>query len=162
MSEKPRSSEKKDRKRKKKERTREYKEGEEVVDGHYGADAVQDDGPKVAGKVEEGKKRRKTPKDAIPNGTGEATIEAKGIVEDAAADGADVESGAQRPQDAEPQSDFASFYLRHITQELADDLDKIRSANDFSEKSLPILIHALKQGEAIFSDEEKAMIMRGR
>ena len=55
--------------------------------------------------------------------------------------------------------DFASFYLRKITEELADELDKVRSANDFSEGSLPILIHALQQGQSIFSEEEKRRVM---
>jgi len=58
-------------------------------------------------------------------------------------------------------TDFASFYLRTITKELSDDLDKIRSANDFSEKSVPILIHALQQGHQIFSNEERETIMKG-
>jgi ribosome assembly protein 3 len=42
--------------------------------------------------------------------------------------------------------------------ELQDDLDKVRSAGDFSEASLPLLIRALQQGEALFSDEEKKRI----
>lgn len=66
---------------------------------------------------------------------------------------------------SEPESsqdskrDFASFYLRKITEELADELDKIRSANDFSEASLPILVYALQQGQSIFSEEEKRRVM---
>jgi len=59
-------------------------------------------------------------------------------------------------------TDFESFYLRTITKELSDDLDKIRSANDFSEKSVPILIHALQQGHKIFSDEEKEIMRAAR
>jgi ribosome assembly protein 3 len=43
--------------------------------------------------------------------------------------------------------------------ELEEDLDKIRSAGDFNELSLPILISALRQGEVIFSDEEKRNII---
>jgi ribosome assembly protein 3 len=43
--------------------------------------------------------------------------------------------------------------------ELEEDLDKIRSAGDFQDSSLPILISALKQGERIFSSEEKNRIM---
>ena len=63
----------------------------------------------------------------------------------------------ETPQDS--KRDFASFYLRRITEELADELDKIRSANDFSEGSLPILVHALQQGQNIFSEEEKRRVM---
>jgi ribosome assembly protein 3 len=43
--------------------------------------------------------------------------------------------------------------------ELEEDLDKVRSAGDFQESSLPILVTALKQGESIFSGEEKMRIM---
>jgi ribosome assembly protein 3 len=43
--------------------------------------------------------------------------------------------------------------------ELQDDLDKLRSASDFNESSLSILISALRQGEAVFSAEEKKRIM---
>jgi ribosome assembly protein 3 len=43
--------------------------------------------------------------------------------------------------------------------ELQDDLNKVRSAGDFKDSSLPILITALKQGESIFSPEEKVRIM---
>jgi ribosome assembly protein 3 len=43
--------------------------------------------------------------------------------------------------------------------ELEEDLDKVRSAGDFQDSSLPILVTALKQGEAIFSGDEKARIM---
>lgn len=45
--------------------------------------------------------------------------------------------------------------------ELQDDLNKIRSAGDFKDSSIPILITALKQGEAVFSKEEKTRIMTG-
>jgi ribosome assembly protein 3 len=51
--------------------------------------------------------------------------------------------------------DFASIYLRNVTAELADDLDKVRDAKDFKSSSLPMLIHALKQGESIYSADEK-------
>ena len=68
-----------------------------------------------------------------------------------------LRSGLESPQDS--KHDFASFYLRRVTEELADELDKIRSANDFSESSLPILIHALQQGQNIFSEEEKRRVM---
>jgi ribosome assembly protein 3 len=55
--------------------------------------------------------------------------------------------------------DFTSWYLRKVTQELEDDLDKIRGSGDFNETSLPVLINALQQGETIFSAEEKRRIV---
>lgn len=55
--------------------------------------------------------------------------------------------------------DFASIYLRKVTVELADDLDKVREANDFKSSSIPMLIHALKQGGSMYSAEEKRRVV---
>ncbi len=55
--------------------------------------------------------------------------------------------------------DFAAFYLKKVTAELGEDLDKIRQAKDFNDSSLPLLIHALQQGAALFSEEEQAIIL---
>ena len=54
---------------------------------------------------------------------------------------------------------FEQWYLRQVTKEFADDLDKIRQSKDFSESSLPMLIFALKQGAELLSEEERARIM---
>lgn len=55
--------------------------------------------------------------------------------------------------------DFASIYLRRVTAELADDLDKVREAKDFKSSSLSMLIHALKQGESMYSADEKKRVV---
>lgn len=57
------------------------------------------------------------------------------------------------------ETDFESFYLKQITAEFADDLDKLRNAPDFSEKSVPILIDALKAAARNYSEEEKSKVM---
>ncbi|KAF2239464.1 hypothetical protein EV356DRAFT_528062 [Viridothelium virens] len=62
--------------------------------------------------------------------------------------------------DIEAEEAFKGFYLRKVTEELAEDLDKARSASDFSERSLPILIEALKQGVGTFTKEERIRIGR--
>ncbi|KAF2084545.1 hypothetical protein K490DRAFT_48914, partial [Saccharata proteae CBS 121410] len=54
---------------------------------------------------------------------------------------------------------FPSWYLRKTTLALAEDLDKIRNAPDFSAQSLPLLVHALQQGEAVFGREERERIL---
>lgn len=54
---------------------------------------------------------------------------------------------------------FDAIYIRKITTELADDLDKVREAQDFKANSIPMLIHALKQGESLFSVEEKGRVI---
>jgi ribosome assembly protein 3 len=43
--------------------------------------------------------------------------------------------------------------------EFHEDLDKIRSSADFKDSSVPILVNALRQGQSLFSEEEKKGIM---
>ena len=57
------------------------------------------------------------------------------------------------------QEDFSAIYLRKIASEFADDLDKVREAQDFKASSVPMLIHALKQGESLFSGVEKGRVI---
>lgn len=57
------------------------------------------------------------------------------------------------------QEDFGPLYLRKIAAEFADDLDKVREAQDFKASSVPMLIHALKQGESLFTPEEKRRVV---
>ncbi len=61
-----------------------------------------------------------------------------------------------------PDEDFESYYIKRVTAEFADDIDKLRSAPDFSEQSVPVLIQALKQGSKGFGEEEKEKVMKGR
>ncbi|CAE7210927.1 hypothetical protein PTNB73_09103 [Pyrenophora teres f. teres] len=57
------------------------------------------------------------------------------------------------------QDDFSAIYLRKVAAEFADDLDKVREAKDFKASSVPMLIHALKQGESLFSVEERRRVV---
>ena len=54
---------------------------------------------------------------------------------------------------------FSQFYLRQVTAALADDLDKVRASSDFNDDKVGMLIRALRQGEEIFSPEEKRRIV---
>jgi hypothetical protein len=56
---------------------------------------------------------------------------------------------------------FAPYYLQRATTELADDLAKIRHAEDFKPGSLWLLIRALHQGSATFSPGEQKRIVTG-
>jgi ribosome assembly protein 3 len=60
---------------------------------------------------------------------------------------------------SKPTEDFGAIYLRKIAAEVADDLDKVREAQDFKANSVPMLIHALRQGESMFSVEEKRRVV---
>jgi len=87
------------------------------------------------------------------------TVESQDLNATREVDGLDSSLQFEAESSHNSKRDFASFYLRRITEELADELDKIRSSNDFTEGSLPILIHALQQGQNIFSEEEKRRVM---
>jgi ribosome assembly protein 3 len=65
---------------------------------------------------------------------------------------------AKKPQ-SQTQEDFGAIYLRRIAAELADDLDKVREAPDFKANSVPMLVHALRQGESMFSVEERRRVV---
>ncbi|KAJ8132611.1 hypothetical protein O1611_g1012 [Lasiodiplodia mahajangana] len=56
-------------------------------------------------------------------------------------------------------ADFTSYYLQQSTKEFAEDLDKIRSADDFKGDALPMLIKSLRQGTSMFSDEDQKRIV---
>jgi ribosome assembly protein 3 len=56
-------------------------------------------------------------------------------------------------------SEFASYYLQRTTQELSEDLDKVRNAEDFKADSIPFLVHALQQGAGLFSPEDQKRVV---
>lgn len=58
------------------------------------------------------------------------------------------------------ESDFYSSYLQRLTQELSEDLDKVRNADDFKADSVPFLVHALAQGTSQFSKEDMKRIVQ--
>lgn len=63
-----------------------------------------------------------------------------------------------KQQPLSPEQAFEEFYLRQATKEFSNDLDKLRSAPDFKESSVPILIEALRQGTACFSADERRKV----
>ncbi|KAF2730462.1 hypothetical protein EJ04DRAFT_515254 [Polyplosphaeria fusca] len=65
------------------------------------------------------------------------------------------------PTQPRREEDFVSLYQRKIAAELGDDIEKVRGANDFSDRSVPMLVHALRQGVSMFSAEEKGRVMSG-
>ncbi|KAF2481871.1 hypothetical protein BDY17DRAFT_311505 [Neohortaea acidophila] len=54
---------------------------------------------------------------------------------------------------------FEDIYLKQATREFANDLDKLRSAGDFSERSVELLIAGLRQGRGCFSVEERRRVV---
>lgn len=57
---------------------------------------------------------------------------------------------------------FESYYLQRATRELAEDLDRVRAADDFrGPDAVPMLVHALRQGAACFSPSDQARIVAG-
>ncbi|KAI0857550.1 ribosome-assembly protein 3-domain-containing protein [Xylaria cubensis] len=59
-------------------------------------------------------------------------------------------------------ADFTSYYLQQSTKEFAEDLDKIRSADDFKADALPMLIKSLQQGTSMFSAADQQRIVDAR
>jgi len=60
---------------------------------------------------------------------------------------------------ADVTSEFNSYYLQRATKEFAEDLDKVRNADDFKNDGIAMLIHALQQGTAMFSEEDQRRIL---
>ncbi|GKT39889.1 ribosome assembly protein 4 [Colletotrichum spaethianum] len=56
--------------------------------------------------------------------------------------------------------EFAAFYLQRTTQEFAEDLDKVREADDFKADSVPFLVHALQQGTALYSARDQERVVK--
>lgn len=54
---------------------------------------------------------------------------------------------------------FESYYLQRATQELAEDLDKVRNTNDFKPESIHFLVHALQQGSSQFSSDDQRRVV---
>ncbi|SPJ85240.1 uncharacterized protein FTOL_11020 [Fusarium torulosum] len=65
---------------------------------------------------------------------------------------------SSKPTD-QSSSEFASYYLQRTTQELSEDLDKVRNAEDFKADSIPFLVHALQQGAGLFSPEDQKRVV---
>ncbi|KAI1435863.1 ribosome-assembly protein 3-domain-containing protein [Xylaria sp. CBS 124048] len=57
------------------------------------------------------------------------------------------------------EEDFTSYYLQQSTKEFAEDLDKIRGADDFKGDALPMLIKSLQQGTSMFSAADQKRIV---
>lgn len=55
---------------------------------------------------------------------------------------------------------FSAHYLKRLTQELSEDLDKVRDADDFKADSVPFLVHALQQGAAQFTPATQQHIVQ--
>lgn len=63
--------------------------------------------------------------------------------------------------EAEVTAAFTQFYARQATQEFAEDLDRVRRAEDFREvEGVEMLITALRQGASLFSIDEMRRVVR--
>ncbi|KUI58203.1 Ribosome assembly protein 3 [Cytospora mali] len=69
------------------------------------------------------------------------------------------DSKVKQMNDKEVSAAFTSYYLQQATKEFAEDLDKIRNADDFRNDAIPILINALSQGTALFSSADQRRIV---
>ena len=67
-------------------------------------------------------------------------------------------AGSKTQTDQSVSADFTAYYLQRATKEFAEDLDKVRIADDFKEDAIPLLVSALQQGTRLFSPEEQRKI----
>jgi ribosome assembly protein 3 len=63
------------------------------------------------------------------------------------------------PTDTQISEEFTRYYMQRVTEEFAEDLDAIRTADDFQDSTFPLLVHALQQGTSIFSIEDKQRVV---
>jgi ribosome assembly protein 3 len=70
---------------------------------------------------------------------------------------------ATKPGSAKTAQDtssaFTAYYLQRATTEFAEDLDKVRVADDFKNDAVPLLVNALQQGTALFSAENQRRVV---
>ncbi|KAK0611175.1 ribosome-assembly protein 3-domain-containing protein [Immersiella caudata] len=64
-----------------------------------------------------------------------------------------------RKTDKEVSSEFTSYYLQRATKEFAEDLDKVRTADDFKNDAIHVLVNALQQGTAMFAPEKQRRVV---
>ena len=142
---------------------------------YYTSTMVREEGsnPKVKGKPKKEKKRNATSEDQSGAGVDVAqdrhpAESLQVIIVPCKGSHTRLDDWNQHSDDAEElhassePADFESLYLQQATREFADDIDKLRKAGDFTDRSVPILVDALKQGAHLFSEEDKKKLMRGR
>ncbi|TQS32901.1 hypothetical protein Golomagni_06769 [Golovinomyces magnicellulatus] len=64
------------------------------------------------------------------------------------------------PQESTTETEFSALYLQRVTKEVAEDIDKVRTADDFKSDSIPFLVHALQQGANQFSSGDKKRVVQ--
>ncbi|KAI1385314.1 ribosome-assembly protein 3-domain-containing protein [Hypoxylon trugodes] len=58
--------------------------------------------------------------------------------------------------------EFTSYYLQQSTKEFAEDLDKVRSADDFKGDAVAMLVKSLQQGTSLFSAADQKRVIEAR
>jgi ribosome assembly protein 3 len=61
--------------------------------------------------------------------------------------------------DAQVATAFTQLYTRQAALEFAEDLDRVRRAEDFGDGAVPLLVAALQQGAGLFSIEEQRRLV---
>lgn len=63
------------------------------------------------------------------------------------------------PGSRDINAEFESYYLKQVTYEFGNDIEKLRQAPDFKDSFVPVLIKALKQGADVFSESDKRLVL---
>jgi ribosome assembly protein 3 len=62
--------------------------------------------------------------------------------------------------DSEVTAAFTKYYMQRATTEFADDLDRIRGADDFDDEAVQMLVAALRQGTGGFGMDEMRRVVQ--
>lgn len=65
-------------------------------------------------------------------------------------------------EDSNTSQEFSALYLQRLTTELAEDIDKVRTADDFKADSIPFLVHALQQGSQQFTTADQKRVIQSK
>lgn len=61
--------------------------------------------------------------------------------------------------DTQSAQRFEEYYMQLVTSEFGEELNQVRKAKDFNERSLPMLVRALRMGVNIFDAGEKKAVV---
>ncbi|KAK2628862.1 hypothetical protein QTJ16_001965 [Diplocarpon rosae] len=73
--------------------------------------------------------------------------------------GPEAPASSQEPSASQVDAVFTKFYMERATREFEDDLEQLRTSEDFRSESLPMLIAALQGGTSLFSEGEKRRVV---
>ncbi|KAK6509412.1 hypothetical protein TWF481_004157 [Arthrobotrys musiformis] len=60
---------------------------------------------------------------------------------------------------SQTEKQFEEYYMKRLTEEFGEDLNSVRQSKDFTDRSLPVLVRALRGGVKGFGEDEMAVVV---